>query len=350
VKKITIIHTEKDLAVAVQETLDNDPDLSWRIGKTPDRRNRADAVIHLKIDGHNYPFLAEYKLKPSFDLIGTLARKPTPPNHSWLLVTPRLTERFVALCREAGIACLDLNGRAWIRRGPLLIDRAGRRDGDAVVAVPPAPDLFSAKSSRLARALLSPRAEWSQADLAAQTGISRPLLSRLLDTLNQQGFVRREGSRRGGRWIVSQPDAFLDEWARRDAWPRRVTVHQYSLLLPAETIAEQVKSTLGAPRVVFTQWFAARLRHPYTDAPIVSAYVESLPSADVLKSLTAREVQEGGRLWLLVSKDDGVFQFTQTINGLPLVSDAQIYLDLLQVGLRGPDAAQALRNWEGFRR
>ena len=349
-RQIITIHSEKDLAGAVQETLGSDPDLSWRITATEDSRNGADAVIHLKIGGRDYPFLAEYKLKPTFDLIDTLAHKATPSNHSWLLVTPRLTDRFVALCREAGIACLDLNGRVWIRRGPLLIDRAGRRDGDAVVAMPPAPDLFSAKSSRLSRALLSPRTEWSQAELAAQTGISRPLLSRLLDTLNQQGFVRREGSRRGGRWIASQPDALLDEWARRDTWARRVTLHQYSLLLPPESIADQVQSTFGAGRLAFTQWFAAQLRHPYTDAPIVSAYVDALPSAEVLKSLTAREVADGGRLWLLLSKDDGVFQFTQTIKGLNLVSDAQIYLDLLQVGLRGPDAAEALRHWEEFRR
>jgi hypothetical protein len=32
------------------------------------------------------------------------------------------------------------------------------------------------------------------------------------------------------------------------------------------------------------------------------------------------------------------------------VCDAQIYIDLLQVGLRGPDAARALREWEGFRK
>jgi hypothetical protein len=38
----------------------------------------------------------------------------------------------------------------------------------------------------------------------------------------------------------------------------------------------------------------------------------------------------------------------QKVSGLPLVSDAQIYLDLLKTGLRGPDQAEALRNWEGF--
>ena len=307
-------------------------------------------MIHLKVARREYPFLAEYKLKPSFELINTLAHRPTPANHSWLLVTPRLSDRFVALCRDAGIACLDLNGRAWIRRGPLLIDRAARRDGDTVFAPLPTPDPFSGKSSRLVRALLSPRKDWSQADLAAQTGISRPLLSRLLDTLNQQGFVRREGGRRGGRWGASEADALLDGWARSDVWSRRVAVHQYSLLSPAERIPQQIASAVGQEGLAFTQWFAAQLRHPYADVPVVSAYVHELPGTDVLKSLAAREVTDGGRLWLLVPKDEGVFQFTQTLNGLPLVSDAQIYLDLLHTGLRGPDAAKALRDSDQFRR
>jgi hypothetical protein len=49
-----------------------------------------------------------------------------------------------------------------------------------------------------------------------------------------------------------------------------------------------------------------------------------------------------------VHDDEGVFLETQTIKDLPLASDAQIYLDLQKTGLRGPDQADALRNWEGF--
>ena len=61
-----------------------------------------------------------------------------------------------------------------------------------------------------------------------------------------------------------------------------------------------------------------------------------------------RRVTGGGKIWLLQPIDPGVFRETRDVNGIPLVSDAQIYLDLLQVGLRGPDQAAALRKWEGF--
>jgi hypothetical protein len=49
-----------------------------------------------------------------------------------------------------------------------------------------------------------------------------------------------------------------------------------------------------------------------------------------------------------VPRDEGVFQTVRHVDGVPIVCDVQIYLDLLQVGLRGPDQAKALREWEGF--
>lgn len=58
------------------------------------------------------------------------------------------------------------------------------------------------------------------------------------------------------------------------------------------------------------------------------------------------------RKWtaLAIPADNGVFRENQRVGGFTLVCDAQIYLDLLQVGLRGPDQARALREWEGFGR
>jgi len=102
---------------------------------------------------------------------------------------------------------------------------------------------------------------------------------------------------------------------------------------------------LGKENLVFTQWFAAHLRFPYTTPPLVSAYVrkERLPEIHF-----ARKVTAGGNLWLIVPEDEGVFFEIQKEKGFRLVSDIQIYLDLLRVGQRGPEQAEALRNWEGF--
>ncbi len=67
-----------------------------------------------------------------------------------------------------------------------------------------------------------------------------------------------------------------------------------------------------------------------------------------LSRLDLREVTDGGKIWILAPRDPGVFQTVRRVQEFPLVCDAQIYLDLLQVGLRGSDQAKALREWKGF--
>lgn len=61
-------------------------------------------------------------------------------------------------------------------------------------------------------------------------------------------------------------------------------------------------------------------------------------------------MDNGGNFWLIFPRDEGVFQQAQQVNNFNLVSDAQIYFDLLQVEQRGREQAQALREWEGFTR
>ena len=90
------------------------------------------------------------------------------------------------------------------------------------------------------------------------------------------------------------------------------------------------------------------MRHPHTEPVVVSACIARLPDDSVLDAIGLRPVSDAGKVWLHVPDDEGVFLETQTLNELPLVSDAQIYLDLLKTGLRGPEQAAALRNWEGF--
>jgi hypothetical protein len=100
--------------------------------------------------------------------------------------------------------------------------------------------------------------------------------------------------------------------------------------------------------LAFTQWFAASLRCPYADVHIVTTYRREFPTEEEQRTLSYREVDDGGKIWIAIPRDDGVFRNIQRVDGLPLVSDAQIYLDLIHAGLRGPDQAKALRQWKGF--
>ena len=113
-------------------------------------------------------------------------------------------------------------------------------------------------------------------------------------------------------------------------------MHQYSLLMsePRE-IAVRLKDFLDSASHALTQWFAGWLRHPYTVPPAVTAFVLHFPEASKLeKQLSARRVEDGGRLWLVVPKDEGLLRETQTVDGFTLAAtcrftsiySAQVYV------------------------
>jgi hypothetical protein len=341
---IQIIETGRDLKAAVGEAL-----TGWKNPSFNVKRSEAgdwDFVADTDVDGRVHRFGVDCKLHPSVRDVETLAAKAAGGT-SPLLATVQATRSLVEHCKRLGVSCLDLNGRIWLRAKGVLVDREATgasvryRTADAPV------NPFALKCSRLARALLAfPGRQWRQAELAEFIGLSQGLLSRLLKRAGAEGWV----AGRRGDWSVADADGLLDAWKEADAWQKRVTVRQYSAL--EGNLKELAKRVLDrvTSEVAFTQWFAAGLRFPYAEVPIISAYVAETSAAGLADALGVREVSSFGKLWLVTPKDVGVFQAIRRVEGFPLVCDVQIYLDLLQVGLRGPDQAEALRSWEGFRK
>jgi len=271
----------------------------------------------------------------------------TSPNNS-LYVAADIGKPLATDLRQWRVNHADLNGRLflvgegyYINREPLI-----SKHGNPVSE----PSLFTAKASRTVRFLLAERKTlWTQDEIVSSTQTSRGYVSRILGTLVNEGYV--EKARYSGRqasYRLRDFDGLLDAWAREDKFSKRVKRVEYSLLAndPME-IASEVREALEGGPYYFTQWIAAWFRKPYTTPPVVSVYV---PASVVPRFPIGRKVSGGGNLWLLVPEDSGVFQANRYVDGFPLVCDPQIYLDLIGSGLRGPEAADALRQWEGFAR
>jgi DNA-binding HxlR family transcriptional regulator len=265
-----------------------------------------------------------------------------------LLLSPHLPNSLAADLRREGISHADLNGRLFLQTPGLLLDHhpTGNRYRNPESNV----DVFSLKSSRIARALLANRKKvWTQEELIQRTGVSRGLVSRILKALQEEEWVQQttKATRtEPAHYVLSQFDKLLEAWRAVDDWSDRVTIQQFSVLSSdPDEIARKVIDFAGTDEVVFTQWYAAHLRQPYTTPPVVSAYVVYRRHLDLP---LGRKVSSGGNLWLMYPKDDGLFLEKQRVRDLHLVPDAQIYLDLINTGQRGPDQAEALRQWEGF--
>jgi len=338
-----VIETGQDLEFTVEEVV-----ADWENPKIQLVRPEGhdwDFLAEVDVDGKIHRFGVDCKLRPALRDVEKLAKKgrtgPSP-----LLATVQATGSLIEHCKRLGVSCLDINGRLWLRARGVLVDREAPRGPVRFRTAETPANVFSLKGSRLVRALLSfPGRQWCQTELADITGLSQGLLSRLLRQASAEGWVA--GSR--GDWSVRDADALLNAWKAADVWQKRGTVHQYSALVGDLTkLAERVLEH-ATGKVAFTQWFAAGLRFPYADVPILSAYVAEVPQRALAEKLGVRKVSSGGKLWLITPKDVGVFQAIRRLDAIPIVCDVQIYLDLLQVGLRGPDQAEALRAWEGFR-
>ncbi len=341
--KKTPIRHKSELVHHFHRLLPEDADLRWTIAEK--KENELSEILELKLDKRQLEFVPVYELNPSFPWLKHLETKTGKPP---LLVTPELSNRVLEFCKQNGIAAVDLNGRAWLRAPGLLVDRAPLPTRKFRYEVEPR-NIFVGKSVRIVRALLTNRDHlWTQAELVERTKASSGLVSRIVQYLIAQGFVEKTNSR---ELKVIDFFGLVDEWSQKDQFSRRVSTSQYSVLSadPAET-ARSLAQWAAKENISFalTQWIAGWLRHPYTAPVITSAYVARLPDANALEQLGWRPVNGGGGVWLHVPEEEGVFLETTKTSEFTLVSDAQIFVDLKKTGLRGPDQAEALRNWEGF--
>lgn len=337
------IRHESELALHFREFLPEDPVLRWRVvAEASDGRPQ---VLEIELDGRRLSLLPIYALKPGLPWLESL--RPEPSGRC-LLVTPELTHRVLDYCKQHGIAAIDLNGRTWLRAPGLLVDRRSLPGRSFRSDLEPR-NIFVGKSARIVRCLLTDRDRvWTQAEIVPRTQASSGLVSRIVQHLIAQGFLAKTSPR---EFRLRDPLALLDAWVKADRFAQRARTTLYAGHIgPPAELAQRLQewAQRDSVSIAFTQWIAAWERHPFTEPVLTSAYVSRLPGTATLEQLGLRPVTEGGKLWLHLPDDDGVFTEKQTHQELTLATDAQIYLDLQGSGLRGPDAAAALREWEGF--
>ena len=262
-----------------------------------------------------------------------------------IILAPFISEQSAQICEEAGLGYADLAGNARISFDNVYIET--RSADNPFRERKEVKSLFAPKACRVLRVLLQgPLRSWKTVELADQADVSTGWVS----AVRQQLITREWAVSDSSGFRVSNPNAVLDAWAAVDQWKTRTDVQEYSLLLTDPTgIAKSLRDYFGDRRHAFTQWFAGWLRHPYTTPPVVTAYVDDFPDQKAIEvQLLARRVAEGGRLWLIRPSDPGVFLRSQLVQGFSLVSDVQIYLDLLAAGRRGDEQAAELRKWPDF--
>lgn len=258
-----------------------------------------------------------------------------------LIAVPFMGEVGRVLCADAEVGWFDLSGNAHVSAPGLVIHIEGRRNRYVPRGRPSS--VFAPKSARVARwLLLNPGTPLLQRDLALATRMSPAFVSRIVKRLRDAALVVRDAD---DRVVVAEPDRLLEAWAEA------YTVRDHRIVAgifpgrggPDAVTAISAGLRDAGVRHAATGLAGAWLLAPHAKFRLATMYVEHLPSREVLANLGFQEEERGANAWLVIPRDDGVFDGVTERRGVPCAAPVQVLLDLKGHPERAAEAADALR-------
>ncbi|HUY26770.1 MAG TPA: type IV toxin-antitoxin system AbiEi family antitoxin [Candidatus Binataceae bacterium] len=253
------------------------------------------------------------------------------------------------LCEKAGVNWIDLSGNAHLVAQGVRIHIEGHANQYKQAGRPS--DVFAPKSARITRYLLTHwHSAFSLRTLAAKTEMDPGFTSRIVRTLESQGFILRAEAKdvsRGRDLIrVRDPGLLLDAWRARYEFFRHHVIQGHVAARTGEDLLREVADKLTSRGIEYaaTGLGAAWLRTHFAGFRLATFYLGE-PAADVLlQELGFREDPKGANLWLAIPNDDGVFEGANTLEDIQCVHPIQLYVDLKDQPERSAEAAENLRS------
>jgi len=258
-----------------------------------------------------------------------------------LVIAPFLSEQAQAICREEQVGYLDFAGNALIAFDTVYIERtAGAQPKAEKRALR---SLFKPKSARILRTLLrEPGPPWRVTELANAAGVSIGLASSVGTALRDREWAIKTDD----GLALRDPDGLLDAWAAEYEPPEGRQVRLYTHLHGAalDDAVRDAMSDHAAGRILLGSYSAADWLAPYARNSNRYLYADRQGLADLTEALRLTEAEKGGNVIVNIPNEDGVFaDMVRPEPGIACTSPVQTYLDLIDGGERGREAADHLR-------
>lgn len=244
------------------------------------------------------------------------------------------------LCQESGLGFFDFTGNCRLVFGDVFIERA------APAARPLEKkrlrSFFAPMAGRVLRRLFNePHRTWKVMTLAEEAGVSPATVSLLKDKLIGEEYAREQGD----GFVLHRPSRLLQAWSSQYQYKQNERLEFYARESQEELekrfteYCKQHNIEYG-----FTLFSAARRVAPFTRGVTQShAYVTSSEiAARIAKALQMKAVDSGGNFCILVPDDEDILFGRQEVDGVYVVSDIQLYLDLASHPARGEENAEYL--------
>ena len=319
----------------------------WKIEEGKDLKGaNVDVLISARYGKTAYHFCIEVKRAgyPQFirDAVFNLqACRKVNPEYYPVVFVPLIGEQGKKICDKYEIGYMDLGGNMKISVGGIYVEREVKK-GDKHDHVQPMQSIFSPKASRIARGFLSaPQEEFTQKTLVEKSGLSKGMVSRIVKRMLDAGYLREKDR----KLKLSNFDDLLSAWVEEAVNRREIRKFYYVWAQNPMQLMRTVAGELSRKgvRYAFTQEAGASLVAPFATFDIVSVYVESL---DLFPSgaLSAEETAQGFNLVVIEPPDEAVFLSSRDIQGMKVVDNLQLYVDLRKNVLRGDKQAEHIMN------
>lgn len=264
------------------------------------------------------------------------AASSMPRRNRWLIATGRLTEEGRSLLQDAGVSWAEretgvchLRGEClyvYLGQAHLVYDRSvsGRDSywsGDR-------PTRLTGKSGILAETLLTGTLsrEFALDDVASEAGVSKPLASRVLSRLVDEGLVETRGSGPAKRFVLKDAAALLDLWAAEDSpTTGRHTTGIYTWVRTPLDLYWRLSDLGVSLEYAVGGTAAANLYTPtLTTPPWPEVWIPAdVPVEQVAGMLGGEIVEEGANLTMLQHQGDSALYHARSL-GLHVGSNAQL--------------------------
>jgi len=268
------------------------------------------------------------------------------PEYTPLLVAPFMGPKGRELCKEHGIGYIDLSGNCYLEGNGIYIDKVGR--SNRFHEVKEIEGLFSDKASLIVRAVVErAKEQHGVRELSRQLGVSPAWTSQVLAGLVRVGYAARTNR----EIYISRPLDLLQDWADSHDFSRRNDVFSFFCDAPTpEALISRIAAINGAAerRYALTLHAGASLVAPFAKFHEVHMYVDPWERRVEterfwMEALELEKVDRGGNMYLVWPYyKHGAFHGVREVNGVSVVSDIQLYIDLYNFPMRGQEQAEHL--------
>ena len=183
----------------------------------------------------------------------------------------------------------------------------------------------------------------SQREIATESKIDEGFTSRIVSHLEADGLITRKDD---GRVWVPNPDLLLDSWREAHNFQKNLIIKGHMAGRSNDQVLRKLSALFKKNEVrhAATGLSAAWLYTGFAGFRTVTFYMDSYDSLDILTSVGFRREQPGANIWIVIPKDEGVFQGSKEVEGIPCVHPVQVYIDLSGHPERANEAADQIRH------